>query len=75
MLRYSTQDAFWNRDSDPQAAKSASRIGRLRDPNRPRKLTHEQNRQVRQSPSVVRLVETRDRVRRLIRRDFGELFV
>ncbi|KAK5312401.1 hypothetical protein LTR93_011345 [Exophiala xenobiotica] len=45
MLRYSTQDAFWNRDSDAQAAKSASRIGRLRDPNRPRKLTEKQSRQ------------------------------
>ncbi|KAK4934372.1 hypothetical protein LTR10_024348 [Elasticomyces elasticus] len=73
MLRYSTQDAFWNRESDAQAAKSASRIGRLRDPNRPRKLTEKQSRQVRQHPSVLQLLETRDRVRRLILQEFGEL--
>jgi len=73
MLRYSTQDAFWNRESDPQTAKSASRIGRLRDPSRPRKLTDEQSQQVRRSPSVIRLLETRDGLRRLILREFGEL--
>ena len=73
MLRYSTQDAFWNRESDPQAAKSASRIGRLRDPSRPRKLTDEQSQQVRRAPSVTRLLETRDGLRRLILREFGEL--
>ncbi|KIW36296.1 hypothetical protein, variant 3 [Exophiala oligosperma] len=73
MIRYSTQDAFWNRDSDPQAAKSASRIGRLRDPNRPRKLTDEQSHRVRRLPSVHRLLESRDRVRGLILRDFGVL--
>ncbi|KIV81297.1 hypothetical protein PV11_03492 [Exophiala sideris] len=73
MLRYSTQDAFWNRESDAQAAKSASRIGRLRDPNRPRKLTEKQSRQVRQRPSVLQLLETRNRVRRLILQEFREL--
>ncbi|KAJ9609280.1 hypothetical protein H2204_015587 [Knufia peltigerae] len=73
MIRYSTQDAFWNRDGDPQAAKSASRIGRLRDPNRPRKLNNEQSQQVRRLPSVRRLLESRDRVRGLIVREFGRL--
>ncbi|KIW36287.1 uncharacterized protein PV06_11436 [Exophiala oligosperma] len=73
MIRYSTQDAFWNRDGNPQAAKSASRIGRLRDPNRPRKLTDEQSQRVRQLPSVRRLLESRDRVRSLILREFGVL--
>lgn len=73
MLRYSTQDAFWNRESDLQAAKGASRIGRLRDPNRPKKLTHEQSRQVRQYPSVLQLLQIRDRVRGRILTDFGAL--
>ncbi|KAK5313781.1 hypothetical protein LTR93_010778 [Exophiala xenobiotica] len=73
MIRYSTQDAFWNREADPQAAKPASRIGRLRDPNRPRKLTDEQSQQVRRLPSVRRLLESRDRVRCLILRLFGVL--
>ncbi|KAL6240254.1 hypothetical protein RBB50_012849 [Rhinocladiella similis] len=73
MIRYSTQDAFWNRDADPQAAKSASRIGRLRDPNRPRKLTDEQSQRVRRLPSIRRLLESRDRVRGLILREFGVL--
>ncbi|KAL6240327.1 hypothetical protein RBB50_012765 [Rhinocladiella similis] len=73
MIRYSTQDAFWNRVGDPQAAKSASRIGRLRDPNRPRKLTDEQSQRVRQLPSVRRLLESRDRARGLILREFRVL--
>ncbi|KAJ9607050.1 hypothetical protein H2200_008122 [Cladophialophora chaetospira] len=73
MLRYSTQDAYWNRDSDSQAAKSASRIGRLRDPDRPRRLTKEQGVEVRDHPSVRQLIQTRDRVREQIVQDFGEL--
>lgn len=73
MIRYSTQDVFWNREADPQAAKSAGRIGRLRDPNRPRKLTNEQGQQVRRLPSVHRLLESRDRVRGVILREFGFL--
>ena len=73
MLRYSTQDAYWNRESDSHAAKSASRIGRMRDPERPRKLTKKQGAEVRDSLSVRRLVQTRDRVRDQILKDFGEL--
>ena len=73
MLRYSTQDAYWNRESDSQAAKSASRIGRLRDPDRPRRLTKEQGVEVRDHPSVRQLIQTRDRVRDQIVKDFGEL--
>merc|ERR1711939_804308 len=35
--------------------------------------TDEQSQQVRRSPSVIRLLETRDGLRRLILREFGEL--
>jgi hypothetical protein len=41
MIRYNTQDAFWGRTPNHDSAKAASRIGSLRDLNRPKKLTEE----------------------------------
>lgn len=73
MIRYSTQDAFWGRETDPGGAKTASRIGRLRDIDRPKRLTAEQNRQVRQLPTVANLIETRALLRQKIRDRFGAL--
>jgi len=49
----------------------ACRIGRLRDPNRPKKLTEEQALQVRQGSRILELVATRDRLRAKILADFG----
>ena len=46
MIRYNTQDAFWGRTPNHDSAKAASRIGRLKDPNRPKKLTEEQGLQI-----------------------------
>jgi hypothetical protein len=47
------------------------RIGRLRDPNRPKKLTEEQGLQVRQNAGVLKLTATRDRLRAKILAEFG----
>jgi hypothetical protein len=47
MIQYNTQDAFWGRNPNYDSAKAASRIGRLRDPDRPKKLTDQQGWQVR----------------------------
>src|SRR6202012_3490179 len=52
-------------------AKAASRIGRFRDPGRPRKLNEEQRREVRQDPVVLGLSSTRDRLRDRIVEEFG----
>jgi hypothetical protein len=73
MLRYSTQDAFWNRPADHDSAKAASRIGRLRDPNRPKKLTEAQSRQVRQIETIQEAAATRDSLRVEILSKFGAL--
>lgn len=71
MIRYSTQDAFWERTPNHESAKAASRIGRLRDPKRPRKLTDEQREQVRKAPHVLQLIATRDSLHREILAQFG----
>jgi hypothetical protein len=71
MIRYNTQDAFWGRTPNHDSAKAASRIGRLRDPNRPKKLTEEQDLQVRQNARILELTATRDRLRAKILAEFG----
>lgn len=71
MIRYNTQDAFWGRTPNHDSAKAASRIGRLRDPNRPKKLTEEQGSQVRQNSRILELAVTRDRLRAEIVAEFG----
>jgi hypothetical protein len=63
ILRYSTQDAYWGRTPDNDSAKAASRIGRLRDPNRPTKLTEEQNQQIRRKSRIVELYDIRNHLR------------
>ena len=63
MLRYSTQDAFWRRAANHDSAKAASRIDRLRNPRRPKKLTEQQGGQVRQNSKILKLAATRDRLR------------
>jgi hypothetical protein len=70
-IRYSTQDAFWGRPTDHESAKAASRIRRLRDPNRPRKLNSAQKQDVRQSHQVLELITVRDRLRMHIEEEFG----
>ncbi|OXV10984.1 hypothetical protein Egran_01255 [Elaphomyces granulatus] len=63
MIRYNTQDAYWGRTPDNDSARTASRIGRLRDPKRPRKLTELQGRRARREPRVLKLCSTRGRIR------------
>jgi hypothetical protein len=63
IIRYNTQDAYWGRTPDNGSAKAASRIGRLRDSKRPRKLTEHQGRQVRQEPGIIELCRIRDHIR------------
>ncbi|QKX63180.1 uncharacterized protein TRUGW13939_10349 [Talaromyces rugulosus] len=70
-IRYSTQDAFWGRETDHESAKAASRIQRFRDPNRPRKLTLEQKQEVRHSRQVLELTSIRDRLCMQIEETFG----
>lgn len=70
-IRYSTQDAFWGRETDHESAKAASRIQRFRDANRPRKLTLEQKRDVRHSRPVLELTSIRDRLCTQIEETFG----
>jgi Protein of unknown function (DUF3435) len=67
----STQDAYWNRTPDNDSAKAASRIGRLKDPKRPRKLTEEQSQRVRQEPRIRELSDVRDRLRAEIVSKYG----
>lgn len=71
MIRYNTQDAFWGRIPNHDSAKAACRIGRLRDPNRPKKLTEEQGSQVRQNSRILALAATRDRLRTKMLEEFG----
>jgi hypothetical protein len=71
IIRYSTQDAYWNRTSDNDSCKAASRIGRLRDPRRPKKLTKEQSQQVRREPRIVELYDVHDRLRVKIVSEYG----
>lgn len=66
MIRYSTQDAFWGRTPNHDSARAAGRIGHLRDPNRPRKLTEKQRQQVRQIPRIRELAATRGRLQQVI---------
>lgn len=73
IIRYSTQDAFWHREPSHESAKAASRIGRLRDRNRPKKLTEEQSAQVREAPAILELLASRDRLRMDILGQFGAL--
>jgi len=47
MIWYNTQDIFWECIPDYDSAKAASRIGRFRDSNRPKKLIEEQALQIR----------------------------
>ena len=71
ITRYNTQDAYWNRTSDNDSCKAASRIGRLRDPRRPKKLTTEQSQQVRLEPRIVELYDVHDRLRAKIVSEYG----
>ena len=71
MIRYNTQDAYWGRTPDNGSAKAASRIGRLRDSKRPRKLTEHQGRQVRQEPGIIELCRIRDHIRAQIVSEYG----
>jgi uncharacterized protein DUF3435 len=71
ILRYSTQDAYWQRPPDNDSCKAASRIGRLRDPRRPRKLTEEQSQEVRREPSIIKLYDARDRLGAEIVSEYG----
>jgi Protein of unknown function (DUF3435) len=71
MIRYNTQDAYWGRPPDNDSPKAASRIGRLRDPRRPRKLTEEQSQRVRREPRIVELCDVRDRLRAEIVSQYG----
>ncbi|EED12757.1 conserved hypothetical protein [Talaromyces stipitatus ATCC 10500] len=70
-IRYFTQDQFWGRSSDHESARTASQIGLLRDPDRPRKLSAEQGQQVRQDPEVRELAAVRGRLRAQIEEVFG----
>ncbi|OQV11319.1 hypothetical protein CLAIMM_15173 [Cladophialophora immunda] len=70
-IRYNTQDVFWGRTPDHESAKVASRIGRLRDTRRPRKLNEEQKREVRLDPVIVQLSTTRGQLRDQIVKEFG----
>jgi hypothetical protein len=70
-IRYFTQDQFWGRSSDHESARTASQIGLLRDPDRPRKLNTEQGQQVRQDPEVRELVAIRGRLCAQIEEVFG----
>jgi hypothetical protein len=71
MIRYNTQDAFWGRTPNHDSIKAASRIGRLRDPNQPKKLTEEQGSQVQQNSRILEMAATRDRLRAEIVAEFG----
>jgi Protein of unknown function (DUF3435) len=71
IIRYNTQDAFWGRIPNHDSAKAASRIRRLKDPNRPKKLTEKQGGQVRQNPKILELAATRDRLRTEMLKKFG----
>jgi Protein of unknown function (DUF3435) len=71
MIRYSTQGAFWGRTADHESAKAASRIGRLRDPNRSRTLSQGQSRQVRHSSKILELAAVQDELHRKIVAEFG----
>ena len=71
MIRYNTQDAFWGRLTDHESQKAASRIGQLRDHNRPRKLNPEQYQQVLQSPKVLELAAVRDQLSARIEKEYG----
>lgn len=71
IIRYSTQNAYWGRTSDRDTCKAASRIGRLRDSRRPRKLTEEQSQQARRKPTVLALHDARNQLRTIIVAKFG----
>jgi hypothetical protein len=71
MIRYNTQDAFWGRLTDNESQKAASRIGQLRDHNRPRKLNPRQRQQVLQSPKVLELAAVRDQLSARIEKEYG----
>ncbi|KAL9615712.1 MAG: hypothetical protein Q9160_009317 [Pyrenula sp. 1 TL-2023] len=73
IIRYSTQDTYWGRVPNHEPARAASRIGRLRDPGRPRKLTDGQRQQVWQNPQVLQLGTIRDNLHRKTVADFGHL--
>jgi hypothetical protein len=59
MIRYNTQNAFWERTPNHDSAKAANRIGRLKNLNRFKKFTEEQGWQVRQSSKILKLAVTR----------------
>ena len=71
MVRYNTQDAYWGRTPDNSSAKAASRIGRLRDSKRPRKLTEHQGQQARQKPGIIELCRIRDNIRAEVMSKYG----
>lgn len=71
ILRYSTQNAYWGRTPANNSAKAASRIGRLRDPRRPRKLTEKQGQQVRREPRIIELCDVRYHLRDEIVSKYG----
>jgi Protein of unknown function (DUF3435) len=71
ILRYSTQNAYWGRNPDSDSAKAASRIGCLRDPRRPRRLTEKQSQQIRREPKIIELCDVRDRLRAEIVSKYG----
>jgi len=50
-----------------------SRINRLRDPNRSKKLTEEQDLQIRQNARILKFTATRDRLRAKILAEFGAI--
>ncbi|EED22492.1 hypothetical protein TSTA_059900 [Talaromyces stipitatus ATCC 10500] len=56
-IRYFTQDQFWGRSSDHESARTASQIGLLRDPDRPRKLSTEQGQQIEELFGVIEMAK------------------